>query len=196
MDMTELTCNFERYGYTADGRIELIFCPIRDETLRARQVIAELSKVSENGLQVPKTPYSLKISKWRSKRSLNANAYMWVLTDKIASKLRTTKDEVYRKYIREVGVFRDLSINDEAVDTFIKAWGMHGTGWIAEKLDYGEIDGYSTIRAYYGSSVYSTKQMTRLIDMVVEDAVSLGIEVRTPDEIAEMLSLWGTDNAK
>lgn len=194
--MAELTCNFERYGYTADGRIELVFSPTKDETVKARRVIAELQKPPRNGLQVANTPYSLNISRWKAKRSLNANAYMWVLCDKIAEKLKSTKDEVYRKYIGEVGVFRDLSINDDAVDTFIKAWGMHGVGWIAEKLDYSEIKGYSTVRAYYGSSVYSSKQMSRLIDMVVEDAKEMGIEVKTPDEIANMLSIWGTENAK
>lgn len=194
--MAELTCNFERYGYTADGRIELVFSPTKDETVKARRVIAELQKPPRNGLQVANTPYSLNISRWKEKRSINANAYMWVLCDKIAEKLKSTKDEVYRKYIGEVGVFRDLSINDDAVDTFIKAWGMHGVGWIAEKLDYGEIKGYSTVRAYYGSSVYSSKQMSRLIDMVVEDAKEMGIEVKTPDEIANMLSIWGTENAK
>ena len=194
--MAELTCNFERYGYTADGRIELVFSPTKGETVKARRVIAELQKPPRNGLQVANTPYSLNISRRKAKRSINANAYMWVLCDKIAEKLKTTKDEVYRKYIGEVGVFRDLSISDDAVDTFIKAWGMHGVGWIAEKLDYGEIKGYSTVRAYYGSSVYSSKQMSRLIDMVVEDAKEMGIEVKTPDEIANMLSIWGTGNAK
>lgn len=33
-------------------------------------------------------------------------------------------------------------------------------------------------------------EMARLIDGVVEEAKQLGIETRTPNEIADMLNLW------
>ena len=36
---------------------------------------------------------------------------------------------------------------------------------------------------YYGSSVYDTKQMSALIDHIVQDCKALGIETKTPAEI-------------
>ena len=46
------------------------------------------------------------------------------------------------------------------------------------------------VRAYYGSSQYNTKQMSRLIDMVVEGAKELGIETLTPEELARIKEEW------
>ena len=54
--------------------------------------------------------------------------------------------------------------------------------------------GMSAVLAYFGASLYTTPQMSRLIDMVIEDCKENGIETKTPNEIAEMLSLW--ENAR
>lgn len=136
----------------------------------------------------------LTVKKYTEKRTLSANAYMWVLIGKIAEATNIPKDEVYRKHIREMGVYRVIEINNDAAETFITAWAMHGAGWICEKTEIGSER--TLLNAYYGSSVYSKKQMARLIDSVVQDAVALEIEVKTPDEIAEMISLWQTAEQK
>ena len=54
---------------------------------------------------------TIKIDKYRPKRSLNANAYLWVLCEKLADKLTEdgiphTKQEVYRTAIKEKGIYR------------------------------------------------------------------------------------------
>lgn len=137
----------------------------------------------------------------RKKRSLNANAYMWELCTKIADKLSDegtlhTKEDVYREAVRQVGVFRDIPMLTEGAETLQKAWQMHGTGWITEIVDYltGNI-GY-LVRLYYGSSTYNTKQMSRLINCLIQDCDSLGIDHRTPEEINNMLSLWEQERKK
>lgn len=58
-----------------------------------------------NAMQSDDKPYIITIEKQKRKRSLNANAYMWELCHKIAEKVGTTKETVYRKNIREVGSF-------------------------------------------------------------------------------------------
>jgi hypothetical protein len=45
------------------------------------------------------------IKEYHEKRSLDANAYCFVLCQKIANVIRSTKEEVYRKAIKEVGTF-------------------------------------------------------------------------------------------
>nr|DAU00055.1 MAG TPA: NinB protein [Caudoviricetes sp.] len=127
----------------------------------------------------------------RKKRSLDANAYMWVLADKIADKLNTTKEAVYKEAIKDVGAFESLLIQDKAVDKFIELWEKQGIGNVAQVMYQSKVvDGCTAVRVYYGSSTYDTKQMSRLIDYIVSEAKEQGIETLTPDEIARLKSVW------
>ena len=131
------------------------------------------------------------IKEYKKKRSLDANAYCWVLCKKIADVLRITKEEVYVKAIHEVGKFEIVPIKDEAVDTFIKAWSLKGIGWICEVLNKSKLDGYTNLIAYYGSSIYDTKEMSVLIDNIVQEAKQLEIETMNPRELEQLKSMWG-----
>lgn len=133
----------------------------------------------------------IEIKKHRKDRSLNANKYMWVLLDKLAEALQEhTKEDLYRLYIKRVGVFRDWTLTEEEAKTFTVLWTNQGTGWPVEQVDYDATGEKVVIRAYYGSSTYSTKQMSRLIDMVVADCKEAHIETATPEEIALMKARW------
>ena len=123
-------------------------------------------------------------------RSLDANAYFWVLVGKLAEKLRQPPIDIYRHYIEQAGVFRAVDISEEAVQTLVHSWGLHGKGWICDVLDYGRHEDTRLVRLYYGSSVYNSKQMSALIDSIVEDCKEQGIETMTPDEIARMKARW------
>lgn len=130
------------------------------------------------------------IKEYRKKRSLDANAYLWTLCKKIADVLRITKEEVYTKQIKEVGKFEIIPIRDEAVETFIHAWSNKGIGWICEILNKSKIDGYTNLIAYYGSSLYDTRDMSILIDAIVQEAKNLNIETLSPQKIEDLKSMW------
>ena len=131
----------------------------------------------------------VEIKKWRKKRSLDANAYAWVLIDKIAQATGVPKTEVYRQAIREIGGVSDIvAVPDNAVDKFREGWSKQGIGWQTEILD--SKPGYKRIVVYYGSSIYDTKQMSALIDSLVQEAQALGIETLPPAEIARLNSQW------
>ena len=134
----------------------------------------------------------LELKKYIEKRSLSANAYFWVLCGKVAEKMGIDKDEVYQAHIVRQGIYKVVEINNDAADTFIHAWGMNGTGWLCEKTSVGAER--TTINAFYGSSVYNKKQMARLIDGLVQDAQAIGIETKTPEEIANMINLMEVNN--
>ena len=145
---------------------------------------------------IPSEIYELKITKKRYKRSLDANAYMWTIADKIAEVIHDTKENVYRSAIREVGVFSDVAVQiGEPMAQLITAWSDNGIGWFVETFDTNltDINGNKMrrIRLYKGSSRYDTKQMSRLIDYIVNEARNLGIETDTPEEIERMKVLWG-----
>ncbi len=135
----------------------------------------------------PKKEYEIKEHK--EKRSLDANGYCWVLCKKIADKLHITKEEVYRKNIKEMGKYEILPIRNEAVETFINAWTGKGIGWICESLAKSKFDGFTNLIAYYGSSVYDSKEMVLLLDSIIQEAQALDIETLTPDEIANLKNL-------
>ena len=134
-------------------------------------------------------PLSVEIKPYRAKRSLDANNYCWVLCDKIAQVIGSTKEEVYRKVIRDVGVFQIIGVEREAVDTFIEKWSGGGVGWFAEDVGH-HINDERRVMAYFGSSVYNTKEMSRLIDELVNQAKELGIETRPQEEIDSLLKNW------
>lgn len=45
-------------------------------------------------------------------------------------------------------------------------------------------------RVYKGSSEFDTREMSVLIDGIVNEAKNLGIQTETPEQIANMISLW------
>ena len=79
---------------------------------------------------------------------------------------------------------------DEA-NTFRVAWELLGTGWPTEQVGYDKDGDRLVIRAYYGSSRYNTRQMSRLIDSIVQDCKDLGIETLPPEKLAAMKEEWG-----
>lgn len=133
---------------------------------------------------------SIKIAKHHPKRSLNANGYLWALCEEIAKAIHSTKEEVYRRHIQEVGTFEIVPIKNEAVDTWIGRWGKNGMGWLAESIGDSKLDGYVNVICYYGSSSYNSKEMARLIDDVVEQAKELGIDTMTPQELSLLKTEW------
>ena len=129
------------------------------------------------------------IKEHKEKRSLNANSYCWTLLGKIAEVLGMTKIEVYKQYILDKGVYRVITMNKEAVNTFIKVWTQQGLGWLCETSD-NNINGLVDVVAYYGTSSYNSKQMANFIDFVVEEAKALKIETLTPTQILDLKSSW------
>ena len=139
------------------------------------------------------TDVDVTIKKHREKRSLDANAYCWVLVDKIAEKRRMSKTEVYRNAIREIGGVSDIiCIQNKAAQTMKDLWTRNGIGWQVEELE-SKLPGCTNLVLYKGSSVFDTKQMSALIDSLVQDAKAIGIETRPDWEIQQLLEEY---NAK
>ena len=50
--------------------------------------------------------------------------------------------------------------------------------------------GFTNVITYYGSSSYNTAEMTKLIDLIVQECKQLGIETKTPEELRSLLDSW------
>lgn len=137
-----------------------------------------------------KEKLSLEVKEYRERRSLDANAYFFVLADKLAEKLNTTKEEIYRNAIKQIGgVSETVCVKNQAVERLCEGWCQNGIGWQTDTFP-SKIEGCTNVILYYGSSTYDTAQMSRLIDHIVQDCKAVGIETRSPDEIASILAMW------
>lgn len=131
------------------------------------------------------------IKRIRQKRSLDANAFCWVMLDKLSAALQTPKEELYRRYIKEIGGVSDIvAVQNKAVDKFRREWEARGIGWQTETIPI-KTPNCTGVIVYYGSSAYDTAQMSRLIDSIVQDCQSIGIDTKSDEEIASLLEEWG-----
>lgn len=146
------------------------------------------------------TEYIVEIKRKAKRRSLNANAYAWVLCEKIARELSKnayiSKNDVYKRVIQETGTFTYLPIKNDAIDRFIEIWQGHGLGWHAEDAGPAKTEGYTIIHAYHGSSVYDVDEMRRLIDALVDECNQLNIPIENDDYINSLVREWGNEQTK
>lgn len=153
-------------------------------------VTLAVTDVSAQELQTLKGLGELSISlkRWRKKRSLDANAYAWVLMSKIASVLGTSKDEVYEELLQKYGIIYEDENGYITVTVKSSVDMSKITGHWKRYKDNGKFISYLMIK---GSSEYDTSEMSRFIDRVVEEAKDLEIETLPPDEINRMKQEWG-----
>lgn len=135
--------------------------------------------------------YDLEVKEHRKKRSLDANAYAWVLINKLADVMRIPPSEVYRQAIQDIsGNSEIIPIKNEAVDQFKQAWQHNGIGWMCRDMGKSKLSGYRNLMVYYGSSVYNSKQMSDLIDHLVQDCKALDIETMPPEKLSLIMEEW------
>ncbi len=134
---------------------------------------------------------TVKIGKATKKRSLDANAYAWVLMSRLAEKLKIPKADIYRSAIREIGGNCDtVCVQDKAVQSLRDGWERNGIGWLTDTMP-SKIDGCTNVVLYYGSSTYDTAQMSRLISIIVDECRLQGIETKSAEEVDSLLRQWG-----
>ena len=135
------------------------------------------------------------IKEYKPKRSLDSNAYAWLLLGKLQESLKIPKEDIYRDLIKHIGSFEIIPIKNEAVEKFRSAWSKNGLGWITETTP-SKLEGFTNVIAYYGSSTYNSSEMSRLIELIVQECKQLDIETKTPAEIQSLLESWGKNEQK
>lgn len=143
--------------------------------------------------QLTKKPFRCEITQYKEKRSLDANAYFHLLVGKIAEKLNAGNEETKVRLNLEYGT---PALNDDGtllvvkvpLGTDITRFYPYPKFYRDKKEASGKISNYYLF--YKPTHELDTKEMSRLIDGTVNEAKELGIETRTPEEIAKMKSLW------
>ena len=171
----------EKFLTDDNGSIALFLHVSPSNAITAQRIASEL----KTGLQAAKR---LKIGfSWRrEKRSLNANAYLWSLLQKMAEVLHIDKDSIYLEMLDRYGVFTHVIVKPEASDRLKSEWKS------VRELGVVTVNGKKGIQfqCFYGSSTYDTKEMSALLDGVVREAKELNIDVFPPDEITRLSERW------
>lgn len=133
------------------------------------------------------------IKQYRPKRSLDANAYYWVLVSKLAKVLGRSSAAIHNYMLSHYGV--DEIINDNLM--YLSIPDTDAAQRIAEEAETFHIrptsqvltgkDGkqYRTYVQIRGSSYYNSDEMARLIDGIIQECKEIGIpecEIMTPEE--------------
>ena len=147
---------------------------------------------------------SLEIKPYRKKRSLDANAYYWVLLTKLAKVMNTSNAEMHNLMLIHYGepeiiegkpVYMTVPDTEDAEKKVMQATEYHlmPTSQVRQGLD-GIM--YRTYKLLRGSSTYDTSEMARLIDGLITSCKEAGLaasEIATPDEKRLLKERYGVD---
>lgn len=141
---------------------------------------------NECGQMKPGKLYQAEIKRKLNRRTSKANAYAWTLMGKLAAVLGIPREDVYRGYIPDVGDnARTVYYADrQQRDLIASLWESQGLGWLVQDAGNG------WLLCYYGSSTYDTRQMGRLIDMIMQDCKDQGIETAPQGDILRWIADW------
>lgn len=131
-------------------------------------------------------PLSLEVKQYREQRSLDANAYFHVLVSKIADVDYQSIDDVKRQLVCDYGTVAFIaripaSANLDEIYKYSKLIGE----------SKGTKEPCNDWYIFKPTHTLDSKEMSKLIEGTVQEAQQLGIETKTPKEIAELTSLWG-----
>lgn len=168
-----------------DNIRNLDFTVTVDRNYQNIQKLNDLAQLLAKGKEL-----TVDIKQYRKRRSLDANAYAWILSDKIAKVIGNTKEFVYQEAIKAVGEFEIVPIKDEAVERWVQAWNSKGLGWQSEELGDSKLKGYVNTINYFGSSIYDSKAFSLLLEEIIFQAKELGIETMTPEEQAKLMATY------
>lgn len=126
----------------------------------------------------------------RKKRSLDANAMAWALIHQIAAEVKLSPEEVYREAVRDIGgVSEVVCIKKEAAEKFQRLFVSGHIGRQVTELP-SKLPGCVTLICTYGSSDYDVRQMSVLIDNLLQDARALGLSTPEDERINALLEEW------
>ena len=147
---------------------------------------------------------TVKLTKYRKKRSLDANAYYWLLLTKFAQKQDMSIPFAHNYFLQRYGqievfdgkaVYVVIPDTEEAEKKVFEAdtYHLRPTSQVKEGND-GRM--YRTYMMLRGSSTYDTFEMSKLIDGLVTEAKENDIETLPPEELERMKAMLGKKHEK
>lgn len=132
---------------------------------------------------------NVELKEYKEKRGITANSAAWVMMTGLADKLNVPVIEIYKEYIKDINVYKQMTLPRNEFKTLSKAWTMLGLGWVVQELDITNKDEIIA-NFYYGSSTYNVNQMYKFLKNIIEDCKLQGIPTPEDKKIERMVSKW------
>lgn len=124
------------------------------------------------------------IKEYKEKRSLNANNYYWQLVTELGNVLGMDKEWLHFLLLQKYGQSEMISVVAEIdMSDYLKYYTEAGESNLNGKT-------FKHYKVYKGSSEMDKKEMSILINGLVEECHIQGIETKTPAEINSLLERW------
>lgn len=133
--------------------------------------------------------YTAELKEFRERRSPDANSYYWKLCGDLARSINEKPEEIYLRHIKDIGNYSVLCVQGEALPDFERKWTSGHLGRFIETKE-SKIPGCVTVLAYYGSSDFDRREMSRLIDNLIQDCEAVGVETLPPDKLSLLKEGW------
>ena len=131
---------------------------------------------------------NIKAVNFRERRSLDANALLWVCLGKIADAMETPTDkwEIYLRMLKRYGKYTHICVKPNVVDAVKAQWRE------CEVIGEVNINGQKAVQmlCYFGSSTYDTKEFSRLLDGVISEMQEMKLETPVSADVRRALEQW------
>lgn len=126
----------------------------------------------------------LEIKIYRPKRGLKANAYYWELLNELANVLKLGNDELHFMLLQKYGQVQMVSVLATIdVSGYFKYYTEAGESTLNGKL-------FKHYKVYKGSSEMDSREMSILINGLVEECKAQNIQTKPQEEINSILESW------
>lgn len=179
-ELLNLKVKYSGFCKNETGDYDITFTASKDYIFAIRAGVIAI----KNAINLGKKDMALSVTKWHEKRSLDANAYAWVLITKIAEAITSTKDDVYLTMLKRYGQGGIVKIKKEQVELFKQAYKYN------EEHEKLFDDKCVYMRFWVGSSNYNSEEMSKFIDGIVSECQQMDIETMTPAQLEAIKSAW------
>ena len=140
----------------------------------------------------------IEVAKVKKTRSLSANALYWLFVGKLAANMRISTNRCHNLLLRRYGAFQTVDgeelicfvpDTEEAENMALEAETFHIKPTSATKV----FKNGTTKRMYKvlkGSHEYNTKEMSVLINGIIDECNHVGIPTASPEEVKECMRLY------
>ena len=155
-------------------------------SVNEKSALNEISKIKDLD------KLKIKATKYREKRSLDANAMLWACLGEIAQSIRADKWEIYLQMLKRYGQYTYICVKPNMVDAVKAQWRE------CEVVGEININGQKAVQmlCYFGSSTYDTKQFSVLLDGVISEMAEMGLQTPPSEEMRRALEQWEKNNEK
>lgn len=178
---------FHGISRDVDGELVLSF-----RVFEEKKVLHHLDEIKADGT------IQITAEKVKTSRSLSANAFYWALCGQLAARLGISSSRMHNLLLRRYGALEAVDgeelicfipDTEKAEETALEADTYHIKPTSATKTFK---DG--SVRRMYkvlkGSHTYTTKEMSTLINGIVDECNHAGIPTATPEEVKEMMQRY------